>query len=507
MTGHNENMQRIAKNTMMLYVRMMFMMFLGLFTSRIVLTALGEDDFGVYNVVGGVVAMFTVISGSLTAAVTRFITFEMGKGSQGQVQKVYSTAVLVLALLSLIVAVLAEPVGLWFIENEMTIEPSRIPAARWVLHFSILSFVINLMSVPQMASITAHEQMSVYAGIGILDGVLRFVVALLTSRSSFDRLALYAALMTSVVLVVRLAYGIYCRRHIPECRYRMVFEPSLLKEMFAFASWNFIGSASGVLRDQGGNILINVFFGTAVNAARGVAAQLNGAIQSFVTNFMTAVNPQITKSYASGDKEYTFALVRKSSRMSYYLLFVFALPVLFTTDYLMELWLKDVPEYSVSFVQLFLVFSLCESLSRPLMTALLATGRIRNYQLTVGGIQLLNIPISYIVLTKGGAPEMTIVVSIVISVISLFMRLLMFSRMTGFSIRYFLKQVLLNVFVVTVSALAIPFVLSEFYCADDFLSFGVMASITFLAAVLSVFYLGMTGPERKSVLKIFRFWT
>jgi len=483
----------------MLYIRMLFMMFLGLFTSRIVLESLGENDFGIYSVVGGVVAMFTIISGSLTTAVTRFITFEMGKGESGQLTKVYSAAVSVLLVLSVVVAALAEPIGLWFIENKMTIDPARIPAARWVLHFTLLSFVINLMSVPQMASITAHEQMSAYAGIGILDGLLRFAVALMISRSSFDRLVFYAVLMTAVVLVVRLAYGIYCRRHFPECRYRPEYDGKLFKEMFSFAGWNFIGATSGVLRDQGGNILVNLFSGTAVNAARGVAVQLNGAIQSFVTNFMTAVNPQITKSYAGGDHEYMFSLMRKASRMSFYLLFVLALPVLFNTEYILALWLKDVPEHSVLFVQLFLVFTLSESISYPLITAMFATGKVRNYQIVVGGLQLLNLPVSYICLRLGAIPEVTVIVAIVLSQICLVARLVMLRRVLAFSVRSFLRRVYLNVLSVSAVAVVVSLVLSPLF-SDDFAGFALSFVACLATASLAVLFAGCTSSERNEIV-------
>ena len=411
MDNYGHRGTKIARNTLMLYVRMLVLMLVGLYTSRVVLGALGEDDFGVYNVVGGVVSMFTIISGALNSAVSRFITFEMGKGSDAQLNKVYSTAVTIQLILAAVVVLLAEPLGLWFIDNKMTIDPSRIPAARWVLHFSLLAFVINLMSVPQMASITAHEHMSAYAYIGILDGLLRLGVAFLILHSPIDRLIYYAALMAGVVLIVRLAYGLYCRLHFEECRYRPVFDRPLIREMFSFAGWNFIGVTSGVLRDHGGNILVNLFSGPAVNAARGVAVQLNGAVQGFVTNFMTAVNPQITKSYAAGEKEYMFSLVRRSSRMSFFLLFLIALPVIFNADYLLSIWLKEVPEHSSLFVQLFLIFALSESFSNPMITAMLATGNIRNYQLVVGGIQLLNLPVSYVCLRMGAIPEVTVIVA------------------------------------------------------------------------------------------------
>ena len=503
MDQNSRNTRRIAKNTLMLYVRMLVLMLVGLYTSRVVLASLGENDFGIYDVVGGVVAMFTIISGSLNSAITRFITFEMGKGDEARLDKVYSTAVLIQIALSVIVVALAEPVGLWFIENKMTIDPERIPAAVTVLHFSLASFVINLLSVPQMASITAHEKMSAYAYIGLLDGFLRLGVAFLISRSSSDRLVMYAALMMVSVLIVRSAYGLYCRKHFPECRFRRVRDLSLIKEMFSFAGWNFIGVSSGVLRDQGGKILINLFAGTAVNAARGVAMQLNGAVQGFVTNFMTAVNPQITKSYASGDHGYMSYLISKSSRMSYYLLYILALPVLFNTEYILDLWLKDVPEHSALFVQLFLVYTLSEALSTPLITAQLATGNIRNYQLVVGGLQLLNIPVSYVFLKMGAIPEVTVMVSIAISQICLFARLYMLKGMIALPAGEFLRKVYLNVVGVTGLSLILPLAICRFLPVG-FPGFLASAAICMFSAGISILAAGLSRGERSELLSMLK---
>ena len=498
MDQNAHNTRRIAKNTLVLYVRMLVLMLVGLYTSRVVLSALGENDFGIYDVVGGVVAMFTIISGSLNSAISRFITFEMGKNDPMRLNKVYSTAVTIQLILAVVVVLIAEPVGLWFVRNKMTIDPSRIQAAIWVLRFSLASFVINLMSVPQMASITAHEKMSAYAYIGIMEGLLRLAVAVLISRSSSDRLVLYSALMMVTVLMVRAAYGIYCRRNFPECRYRWVKDALLVKEMFSFAGWNFIGASSGVLRDQGGKILVNLFYGTAVNAARGVAMQLNGAVQGFVTNFMTAVNPQITKSYALGDQGYMYYLISKSSRMSYYLLFVLALPVLFNTGYILDIWLEEVPAHSALFVQLFLIFTLSESLSNPLITAQLATGNIRNYQLVVGGLQLLNIPVSYAFLKAGAAPEVTVMVAIAISQICFFARLFMLKGMIGLPVGDFLKKVYMNVLGTTALSLAVPFVIHGFL--PDTI-WGVIISVTLcvISAGLSVLTFGLSRGERHEI--------
>jgi O-antigen/teichoic acid export membrane protein len=498
MEQNAHNTRKIAKNTLILYVRMLVLMLVGLYTSRVVLSALGENDFGIYDVVGGVVAMFTIISGSLNSAISRFITFEMGKSDPMRLNKVYSTAVTIQLILAVVVVLIAEPVGLWFVRNKMTIDPSRIQAAIWVLHFSLASFVINLMSVPQMASITAHEKMSAYAYIGTMEGLLRLAVAVLISRSSSDRLVLYSALMMVTVLMVRAAYGIYCRRNFPECRYRWVNDALLVKEMFTFAGWNFIGASSGVLRDQGGKILVNLFYGTAVNAARGVAMQLNGAVQGFVTNFMTAVNPQITKSYSSGDQGYMYYLISKSSRMSYYLLFVLALPVLFNTGYILDIWLEEVPVHSTLFVQLFLIFTLSESLSNPLITAQLATGNIRNYQLVVGGLQLLNIPVSYAFLKAGAAPEVTVMVAIAISQICFFARLFMLKGMIGLPVGDFLKKVYMNVLGTTALSLAVPFVI-HWFLPDTI--WGVIISVTLcvISAGLSVLTFGLSRGERHEI--------
>ena len=491
--------RRIARNTLMLYVRMLFMMFIGLYTSRIVLQALVESDYGIYNVVGGVVAMFAIISGALNAAVSRFITFEMGKGSEAQLNKVYSTAVSIQLILAAIVVIIAEPVGLWFIENEMTISPDRIPAARWVLHFSLLSFAVNLRSVPQMASITAHEKMSSYAAIGIMEGLLRFGVALLIMNSSQDRLIYYAALMALSVMIVRMTYGIYCRIHFEECRYRPVFDRTLMKEMFTFAGWNFIGATAGVLRDHGGNILVNIFSGSvAVNAARGVALQLSNAVQGFVTNFMTAVNPQITKSYAAGDRTYMFSLMRKSSRMAYYLLLMIVLPVLFNTDFLLVLWLDEVPEMSVDFARLFLILALSESLSGPLMTGMLATGKIRDYQILVGGLIMLNFPISYIFLKCGASPLVTVYVAIVISQICLFARLYMLRKKMDFPVKEYIRRVYVNIAVVTAVATALPLAVQG-YIPEGYTGFFISVALCVIAAGMSVLFAGCSRYERKEL--------
>ena len=456
------NAKNIAKNTLLLYIRMAVLLLVGLYTSRVVLSSLGESDYGIYNVVGGVVAMFTIISGALSSAVSRFITFELGRGGE-RLGAVFRCAILVQLLLALIVIAAGEPAGLWFIGDKMTIPADRIPAARIVLQFSLLTFVINLLSVPYNAAIIAHEKMGAFAAVGLFEGFAKLAVALLLAVSPIDSLVCYAALMCVVAVCVRVSYTIYCRRHFAECRgiwrngaFRREDRP-LLKEMFSFAGWNFIGVTAGVLKDQGGNILVNIFSPSpAVNAGRGVAMQLSGAVQGFVTNFMTAVNPQITKSYAAGDLKGMHSLMRKSAKFSYFLILFFAIPLLFGMDWVLGLWLKDVPEYAPIFARLLLVLVLSDSLSNPLITAQLATGDIKRYQLIVGGILLLNIPVSYVLLKAGLGVEWVVVVAIVLSQVSMFARLALLRGMIGLDLKLWLKDVWFCALMVTVYACVPP---------------------------------------------------
>lgn len=500
MSQTSENNKRIAKNTLLLYFRMLFMMVVSLYTSRVILNALGVEDFGIYNVVGGVVAMFTVISGSLSAAISRFITYELGKGDQSRLNKIFSASVTIQLLLSLIIVVLIESVGVWFLNAKMTIPAERMTAANWVLQFSIVTFVINLISVPYNAAIIAHERMSAFAYISIWEAVCKLTIAFLIMVSPMDKLIFYAILMCMVSLIVRFTYGHYCKKHFDECTYHFHWDADILKKMFGFAGWNFIGASSAVLRDQGGNIVINLFYGPTVNASRGIAIQVNSAIMGFVSNFMTALNPQITKSYASGDRDYMMTLIFQGARLSFYMLLLLSLPVLVNTHYILVLWLKLVPEHAVLFAQLILIFAMSESISNPLVTAMLATGKIRNYQIVVGGLQMMNLPISYVCLRFGCIPETVLVVAIAISQCCLAARLYMLRGMIGLSSIQYMKKVYFNVIAVALLSVMIPAILSK-YMDESFLSFAILSLLVMACTIAVEFYVGCNGKERAFVIE------
>lgn len=492
-------MNRIAENTLFLYCRMLFLMFVGLYTSRVVLDSLGVSDLGIYNATGGLVALFSVLSGSLAAAISRFLTYEMGKGSsEDELRKVFSSSLTIQCIITAAIILLAEAIGPWFLSAKMSIPPDRITAANWVLQFSIITFAVNLMSVPYNAAIIAREKMGAFAYIGIIEGMAKLGVAFLIAASPIDRLIWYAILMCLVAIAVRCAYRTYCRMHFNECRAKFLYDGQLFKKMFSFAGWNFIGASSAVLRDHGGNILINVFSGPAVNGARAVAMQLNAAVQGFVSNFMTALNPQITKSYAAGDRQYMSRLICIGAKYSFFLLLLIGLPVLMNTDFLMKIWLKEVPDHAVRFVRLAIIFSMSEALSLPVITAVLATGDIKTYQIVVGGLQLLNIPASWIALGCGCEPECVFVIAIVISQLCLFARLTLTGKMIGLRARTYLTEVYLPA--VATASLSAILPLWLLHCpTEDWAGFLAGCCLCLFWSGICILSVGMKSGERKDM--------
>lgn len=496
------NTKRVAKNTLLLYFRMLFGMLVSLYTSRVVLEALGEVDYGVYNVVGGFVAMFSLISSSLSSSTSRFLTFELGKGEKGNLGRIFSTSLTIHAILGLIVLILTETVGIWFLNAKMNIPADRMYAANWVFQASIVTFILGVFSTPFNATIISHERMGIYAFVGVGEVVLKLFAVLFVafSHSPFDRLIVYALLLAGIQVILQLFYWFFCKRNFDECRIRFSFDRSYWKEMSSFAGWNFIGCTAGLLKDQGVNILINLFFGPTLNAARGISTTVNGIGTSFAGNFMTALNPQITKSYASGDKNYSFYLVEKGSRFSFYILMVITIPIILETDFLLTLWLKNFPEHTVNFVRLVLGLSLVDILSNTLITLQAATGKIRNYQLAVGGMLLLNFPLSYLFLKMGMAPEVTYMVAIGVAVCCLVLRLLFLERMAGLPKVQYFKRVCLNVIAVMAASVIIPFLLRH-SLNEGWMRFLAVGFTSVICSAVSILFVGCSVYERKFLLE------
>jgi len=492
-----ENNKRIAKNTLLLYVRMLFTIIVGLYTSRVVLQTLGVDDYGIYNVVGGIVAMLAFLNSAMTAASQRFISFELGTGSKSKLKQVFCTSVTIHLAIAGIILVLAETVGLWFLNTHMNIAANRMIAANWVYQCSILTFIITVISVPYNACIVAHERMKAFAYISIIEVTLKLVVVYLLLIVHVDKLIIYAILILSVSLIIRMIYGIYCKRNFKECTYKFSFSKQLFNEMFAFAGWSIIGNLGFSLKDQGSNVVLNLFCGTAINAARGVALQVNGIISNFSSNFIMALNPQITKQYAAGNIQESVQLVYAGCRYSFYLLSIISIPVMVNLDYLLSLWLGTVPSYTTEFLFLALIAALINSMATPLVTALQATGRIRNFQIIICFIMMSELPLTYLILKLGYKPYIAMIASIIVVVVGLFARLLLLKQLVqSYSLKYFVIQVVLrNVLIVTGCGI-FAFFIHGYFDKINFINFIETSFIAFILTLGGVYIFGITSKEK-----------
>ena len=437
----SENSRRIAKNTVLLYFRMLLLMVIGLYASRVVLRVLGIDDFGVYNAVGDVVTGFTFITASLSAAITRYMASGLGGGDAGRMKRVFSTSVLVQLAFAVLMIILVETVGNALLHTRMDIPEGRMGAAGWVLQCSLGVLVLNLLSVPYNATIIAHEKMGAFAAISFLEGCLQLGVALLLSLSGADKLVTYAVLMLAVALVVRLSYGLYCRRHFEESRGRLVFDPSLLKEMTSFAGWNFFGSSAYVFNTRVVNVVVNIFFGVAMNAARAVALKVEGTLKQFVSNFLTALNPQITKSWASGDREYCFELVRKGAKYTFWMLLLMFIPVFIWTRPLLVFWLgaDRVQDITPLFTRLALVALMVDMVGNTLVTLVQATGEVRRYYLVTGLVSYLCLPLVWLSFRLGAPVHWAYICFIAVYLVVFVLRLILVHDQTGFPVGRFLR--------------------------------------------------------------------
>lgn len=496
-TNHKENSRRIAKNTVYLYIRMLFGMLVSLYTSRVVLNALGVEDYGIYNVVGGFVAMFSLISSSLSSSIGRFLTYELGLGNMERLKKVFSTSLLIQICISVIIVLVAETIGLWFINYKMVIPHERLYAANWVFQASILSFVLGLLSTPYSAAVIAHERMKAFAYIGILQIFSNLIIVLLIAYVplGFDKLIVYAICLTLLGIVLQGIYLGYCLKNFEECRALPDFDKGYWKEMSGFAGWNTIGCTAGILKDQGINVLLNLFFGPVLNATRGIASSISGAVGSFSANFMTALNPQITKSYAQGDKAYLFSLVERGSRFGFYIMMALAIPLLLETSIVLRIWLGKYPEQTVLFARLVLLLSLIDILSSTLITLQVATGTIRNYQLAVGGLLIMNFPLSYTIL-KLGAPAFSVyIVAILIGMGCLALRLAFLKGMTGLSITDYFNNVILNVLVTATGSFIVPLII-YILLPEGVPRLIILFTLSLLCSALSILFIGCTRSER-----------
>lgn len=500
MSQTSDNNKRIAKNTMLLYFRMFFIMAVSLFTSRVVLKYLGVENFGIYNVVGGVVAMMGILNSAMSTSTTRYLTFELGKGDHKRLKQVFSTCFSIYLLLSLVFLILAETVGLWFLNTQMTIPENRMVAANWVYQFSVISCINTLLANPYNAVLVAHEKMNVYAYISIVEVILKLLIVYLLLVIPFDRLIVYGALILLMSLTVTMLYRIYSIKHYEESRYSFYWEKTLFKQLLSYSWWNLFGATAGMVKGQGLNILLNMFFNPAVNAARGIAYQINAAITQFFTNFYLAVRPQITKYYAQNDLDNMFKLVFRSSKFSFYLIFLLSLPIIIEAPYIIQLWLGQLPDYVVPFTRMIVLISAIDSMATPLMTACHATGRIKLYQSTIGIMIICNVPISYCLLKFAECgPNTVFVISLLISTIALIARIWIVRYLiNSFPVWKYVKDVLLLSIGIAVLSAILPTIL-HMTLNSSFISCCVVVVSSFISTLCFVWMIGLTNVEKHVV--------
>ena len=491
---------RLAKNTVLLYFRMALMLCINLYTSRIVLHTLGVEDYGIYNVVGGVVVMLSFINDSMTASTQRFLSFELGSGNKQKLHEVFATSVNIHLVISLIIIVLGETLGMWFLHDKMIIPPERMTAAEWCLQLSIFTAVLNVLSYPYISAIIAHEKMSSFAYIAILDAILKLLLVYLLLIFDYDRLIFYAILYAAEKLLIRMIYNIYCVRNFEECKYRWFFRKDLFKEMSSFAGWKMWGELAMAFYNQGLDILLNVFFGPIVNAARAAANYVQLAVGNFASNFQVAINPQIMKTYASEQLKETHQLIYKGSRLTFCLLLTICLPLIVETPTVLGLWLKEVPDGSVIFLRLLLIILIIRQGTSTLVTAVAATGKIKKYEVTMGILLVSILPIAYVVLKMGGAPWSVFVVYLVIAVIGYFVSLYLILPMIKLSIKDYIKYSIKRCLLVLMLSLVIPLLMK--FLIDENLLFSILNIIlsVILTTIIS-FKFGLEMSERQAVMK------
>lgn len=493
----------IAKNTLMLYVRMAFTFLISLYTSRIVLDALGVDDYGISNVVGGVIAFFGFIIYSMQTAIQRFLTVAMGENDMLRVQHVFSIGLFIHVCFALVVVLLGETVGLWFVLNKLVIPDGRLDAAVWIYHFCVAGCVVSLLSIPYTAEVVAHEKMGTFAYLSILNVVINLGIAFLLLITPLDRLVTYGFLGLCANVFNQILYVIYCKRKFSECKFTMSFPRQLFKEMLSFAGWDFFGVVAFCVSTQGATIMLNMYFGTAVNAARAIAQTALDKIKSFSNNFTLALNPAISKAYGAGDFVYMEKIMFSGSKLIFFLFFTLALPVFVKTPYLMKLWLGVVPDYTVAFVRVLLFQAVFLSMWNPLFTGGLATGKIKEFGLKTSICNIVKMPVCYIILFLGGTPLLFVLTYSILEVLSYSIQLFTTKRLLQIDLLDYIANVQGRAIIVMCISLYVVFIING-YIKDSLIGFLTISLVSLLLSLFLCSFILINDKERKIVKKQLR---
>ena len=477
---------------------MLVLMLVSLYTSRVVLAALGIEDYGIYNVVGGIVVLFTFINNAMITSTQRYLNFELGRNDEQQAQKVFSTSLNIHVLIAIFILLLSETIGLWFLNTTIKYPETKELAVQITYQFSILTTCTKITRTPYNAAIIAHENMSFYAYLSILEAVLQLGIVFMLMMFDSDRLVLYSFLLFIVSVIINLCYYLYCKKSFAVCYYKVCKDKSLYRKLLSFSGWSLFGGVANMGASQGLNILLNIFFGVTVNAAMGIANQVNAAVSSFVHSFQTAFNPQIVKSYAAGNIEYFKKLIITTSKYSYLLLFIIALPIYISCQEILNIWLTEVPEHAVSFCRLMLIFSLLDALQGPLWFSVQATGKIKTYQILMSFIILSNLPIAYICLKLSNSPDIALIVKCIVNFLTLFVRLWYLRKLYKFPVYEFFIQVICRIMPITILGYMLKYIPID--CNSDWIKISIVLLETIVLNAILLITIGLNSDERSIVL-------
>lgn len=494
--------KRIAKNSIFLSIRMVFVLAITLYTTRAVLGILGVEDYGIYNVVCGFVAMFTFLNTSMSNGIQRFFNFELGKNGVDGAKRVYNTAIFIQIILVLIIVTFAETFGLWYLNNKMVIPESREVAAHFIFQFSVLSFVFVIMQAPFTAAVMAHEKMDFYAVVSIIDAILKLVIVFIVPLVDADKLIIYGLLFALINLSDFVIYYIYCKKNFVEVNFVNLFDKNTFNSMLSFSGWNIFGALSSVMKEQGINLVMNLFFGPVVNAARGVATQVSSGLQSFVQNITVPVRPQVIQSYAQGNIDRTMHLTYSISKLSCCFLYLVSLPILVELQYVLKLWLgNNIPEHTNTFVYIIVITCFISNLNSAISGVVHASGIMRLYQIAGGLAGVLSVPAAYFTLKLGGSPESALWVSFASMLIAQINALLILKTIVKYSIKDYLKQVIAPFVGVLITTVFIPFI-PQFFMQEGFARFCLVCFISMTSTLLSIYILALNKGEKNLVLQM-----
>ena len=489
----------LAKNAIFLSIRMVFVMFVSLYTSRVFLHALGVEDFGINNVVCGFVAMFSFLNTSLANGIQRFYNSEMSTSGEDGVKLVYNSALLIQGTIAILVVILLETIGIWYIDNKMVIPVERLSTAMWIYQFSVISSALVIMQTPYSAAVMAYEKMNYYAIVGIVDVLLKLALALIIPYVSGDHLLFYGAMMLGITLLSFIMYVGYAKIKFAALKLKCNVQQDLLKQMITFSGWNFFGTFACMIREQGLNMVLNLFFGPVVNAARGIAYQVSSALQGFVSNVSVAAKPQMVSSFAEGNADRTMRLMYSMSKLSFFILYIMAVPVCLEIDYILHLWLGDVvPEHTANFVVLVILTNFMNNLNAPLSNVVYATGKMRNYEVTFSIINFLIIPVAYIALLLGCSPEVAFISYFVMTVFVQIGCLYVLKTITTISLSEYFLKLCSPLLIFSVVTLPLPYAV-WFVMPVGFLRLVCVTSVAIIVAAL-LFYLIVLNAKEKSMV-------